>query len=167
MPEPAVTAREITASNVSGGVLSREHRAMTLGLAFVVTLVAFEALAVATVMPAVEEALGGIGLYGWTFSAFFLTSLLGITVAGRWCDEFGPARPFAAGLVLFGCGLLVAGLAPSMAKANLPDANSLDWVLRKALSAWTSPEYSVASAVWSPPDGAGVGVERAAPVSRL
>jgi MFS family permease len=88
---------------------------MTLGLAFVVTLVAFEALAVATVMPAVEEALGGIGLYGWTFSAFFLTSLLGITVAGRWCDEFGPARPFAAGLVLFGCGLLVAGLAPSMA----------------------------------------------------
>ena len=98
-----------------GGVLSLEHRAMTLGLALVVTLVAFEALAVATVMPAVENDLNGIELYGWTFSAFFLSSLLGITVAGRQCDEYGPARPFAVGLVLFGTGLLIAGLAPSMA----------------------------------------------------
>ena len=97
------------------GVLAPGRRALTLGLVITITLVGFEALAVATVMPLVSKDLGGIGLYGWVFSAFFLGSLVGIVAAGRAADRTGPARPFAIALVLFALGLLGAGCAPTMA----------------------------------------------------
>ena len=79
-----------------------------------ITLVAFESLAVAIVMPAVETDLGGLALYGWVFSGFFLASLLGIVVAGQLADRRGLALPFTAGLVLFGIGLAIGGAAWSM-----------------------------------------------------
>lgn len=93
---------------------SRQRRLLTIGLALVVTLVAFEALAVATVLPAAQKELGDFALYGWAFSAFLLTSLIGITVAGDECDQHGPARPFVAGVTLFAIGLVIGGLAPTM-----------------------------------------------------
>jgi MFS family permease len=69
---------------------------------------------VVTVMPVVARDLGGLRLYGWVFSAFMLGSVVGIVAAGREADRRGPAVPFVAGVVLFGSGLAVAGLAPSM-----------------------------------------------------
>lgn len=104
----------MTLSNERRGPLSGEQRGLTIGLMLAVTLVAFEALAVATVMPAAKEDLGGVRLYGWTFSGFLLASLVGITWAGQEADRHGPARPLAIGMTLFGIGLLVGGLAPNM-----------------------------------------------------
>ena len=66
-------------------------------------------------MPVVARDLGGLRLYGWVFSGFMLGSVVGIVAAGREADRRGPAVPFVAGVVLFGSGLAVAGLAPSMA----------------------------------------------------
>lgn len=90
------------------------RRRLTLGLALTITLVAFESLAISTVMPVVADDLGGLGLYGWVFSGFFLGNLLGIVTAGQSADARGTAFPFAVGLALFTVGLLVGGLAPSM-----------------------------------------------------
>lgn len=95
-------------------MLGGHRRALTIGLLMAVTLVAFEALAVATAMPRAEEDLGGLALYGWAFSGFLLASIVGITWAGEQADRHGPGRPLAIGLALFGVGLLIAGLAPSM-----------------------------------------------------
>jgi MFS family permease len=91
-----------------------QTRALTAGLVLTITFVASEALAVVTVMPVAARDLGGVGLYGWVFSAFMLGSVVGIVVAGREADRRGPAIPFVAGLLLFAAGLAVAGLAPSM-----------------------------------------------------
>ena len=99
---------------MQGGVWAPERRALTIGLVATVTLVAFEALAVGTVMPLVARDLGGIELYGWAFSGFFLGNLVGIVAAGGQIDRGGLRRPFVVGLVLFGIGLLVGGLATSM-----------------------------------------------------
>jgi MFS family permease len=96
------------------GVWSRERRTLTVGLVLTITLVAFESLAIATVMPVVSDDLGGLGWYGWVFSGFFLGNLLGIVLAGQDADRHGPARPFGAGLLMFSLGLLGGGLAPSM-----------------------------------------------------
>jgi MFS family permease len=96
------------------GLWAPRTRALTVGLVLTVTFVASEALAVVTVMPVVAHDLGGVWLYGWVFSAFMLGSVIGIVVAGREADRRGPAIPFVSGLVLFGAGLAVAGLAPSM-----------------------------------------------------
>jgi MFS family permease len=80
-----------------------------------ITFVASEALAVVTVMPVVARDLGGLRLYGWVFSGFMLGNVIGIVVAGRESDRRGPAAPFVGGVLLFGAGLAIAGLAPSMA----------------------------------------------------
>lgn len=91
-----------------------DRRPLTLGLVLTITLVGFEALAISTVMPIVARELGGLELYGWVFSAFFLGSLIGIVVVGGAIDRGGLALPFAVGLGLFAIGLLGGGLAPSM-----------------------------------------------------
>ena len=96
------------------GLWAPQRRALTTGLVLTITFVASEALAVVTVMPVVARDLGGLRLYGWVFSAFMLGSVVGIVTAGREADRRGPAAPFVAGVVLFGSGLAVAGLAPSM-----------------------------------------------------
>jgi MFS family permease len=110
---PAAVAGDVDA-DVDAGVWAPARRRLTLGLVLTITLVAFEALAISTVLPVVSDDLGGLGLYGWVFSGFFLGSLLGIVTAGQLADTRGTAVPFAAGLVLFTGGLLVGGLAPSM-----------------------------------------------------
>ncbi len=99
---------------MSTSLWSPQRRSLTIGLVLTITLVAFEALAISTVMPTVARELGGLELYGWVFSAFFLGSLIGIVVVGGAVDRRGLALPFAAGLGLFAIGLLVGGLAPSM-----------------------------------------------------
>lgn len=95
-------------------VFSPERRRLTIGLVLTVTLVAFESLAVSTVMPQVEDDLGGLSLYGWVFSGFFLGTLVGAVMAGQAADRRGTAPPFVLGLVLFSIGVAIAGAAPSM-----------------------------------------------------
>ena len=96
------------------GLWSPKRRALTIGLVLTITLVAFEALAVSTVLPIVADELGDKQLYGWVFSAFLLGSLIGIAVVGGIIEGRGLARPLAAGLGLFAIGLLIGGLAPTM-----------------------------------------------------
>jgi MFS family permease len=96
------------------GLWSPGRRALTIGLVLNVTIVASEALAVGTILPIVAKDLGGIDLYGWVFSGFFLGNLLGIVVAGLLIDRGGLSRPFLLGIAMFSLGLLIGGLAPSM-----------------------------------------------------
>jgi MFS family permease len=96
------------------GLWSPGRRSLTVGLVLTITLVAFEALAVSTVMPIVARELNGIELYGWVFTAFMLGSLIGIVLVGGLIDRRGLGGPFAAGIALFAIGLIVGGLAPSM-----------------------------------------------------
>jgi MFS family permease len=112
--EAQVSARSTSETAASEGLWSASHRTLTLGLVLTITLVAFEALAIVTIMPIVAAELHGIELYGWVFSAFFLGSLLGIVFVGGLIDRGGLVRPFVVGLGLFSIGLIGGGLAPSM-----------------------------------------------------
>ncbi|WP_059012434.1 MFS transporter [Streptomyces specialis] len=102
------------AADAVGGVLSRPYRALTLGCVSTILLIAFEAMAVGTAMPAAAEALDGVGLYAFAFSGFFTTSLLGMVAAGQWADRRGPTGPVVAGIAAFAGGLLLSGTAGSM-----------------------------------------------------
>jgi MFS family permease len=99
---------------VTGGTWAPERRVLTAGLIGLVTAAAFEGMAVPTVMPAMVKDLGGLDLYGWAFSAFWLTNIIGITLAGTDADRRGPGRALAIGVVLFAAGMVVSGVAGSM-----------------------------------------------------
>ena len=111
-PCPEPTAANSPAYDSS--IWSRAYRGLTLGLTLTNVGTAFEALAVATAMPAVSRDLHGLPLYGWVFSAYMLSNLVGITVGGGEADRRGLLRPFAIGVGLFVLGLLSAGGAPTM-----------------------------------------------------
>ena len=59
-------------------------------------LVAFESFAVTTVMPTVSRALDGAALYAFAFAGPLATGVIGMVVAGSWCDRHGPRAPLSA-----------------------------------------------------------------------
>jgi MFS family permease len=90
------------------------RRAACVGAIALISMLAFESIAVATAMPAVAEALNGLPLYALAFGATLATSVLGMTAAGQLCDKRGPYRASLLGLAAFLAGLLLAGFATSM-----------------------------------------------------
>ncbi|MEV4805141.1 MFS transporter [Nonomuraea sp. NPDC049421] len=96
------------------GALSAPYRALSIGLVALVTLVAFEAMAVATAMPVVARDLDGMPLYNLAFSATLAASVIATVLGGRWSDVRGPLPPIAVGVATFVAGLLLAGFAPIM-----------------------------------------------------
>lgn len=106
--------RALGPADDGGGLWSPGRRNLTVGLVLTVTLVAFEALAVSTILPLVAEELGNLQLYGWVFTSFMLGALIGIVIVGGLIDRRGLGAPFAVGIALFAVGLVVGGLASSM-----------------------------------------------------
>ena len=102
------------ATSPVGRIWTPAYRTLTVGLVLAVTFVAFEALAVATILPVVGRHLGDLRLYGWVFSAFLLASLIGIVIAGTLADRVALGRLMLAGLALFALGLIIGGTAPTM-----------------------------------------------------
>ena len=90
------------------------HLRTTIGIGALAFLFAFEALAVATVMPRVAEELDGLTWYGAAFAAPLATSVVAYALAGRWIDRRGTRPAIAVGVVVFCLGVVLAGLAPSM-----------------------------------------------------
>lgn len=116
MPDQPESARGLLTAEptATDNLWAPGRRRLTAGLVLTVTLVAFESLAVSTVMPVVKDELGGLGLYGWVFSGFYLGCLLGIVVAGQMADSRGTRFPFVLGLITFSTGLLMGAAAQSM-----------------------------------------------------
>ena len=56
-------------------------------------------MAVATAMPRAVGELNGLPYYAWAFSAFVVTSLFAMVVAGEMCDVRGPMRPIVGGVI--------------------------------------------------------------------
>lgn len=110
-----VTAAAAAPADVpTPSILSPRYRATTIGMVALVSLYGFEALAVAAAMPTVAHELDGLRLYALAFGGTLATSVIGMTLAGRWSDRLGPARPLWLGLGCFIAGLLLAGFAHTM-----------------------------------------------------
>jgi MFS family permease len=98
-----------------GSLLDPRHRLPVIGLVIVITVVAVEAMSVATIMPTVVRDLHGLRFYSWGFTAYLLADVVGMVDAGRRCDRHGPSPSLLGGLTLFAAGLVVASAAPDMA----------------------------------------------------
>ncbi|HET8602096.1 MAG TPA: MFS transporter [Segeticoccus sp.] len=94
-----------------GGPMSRPFRLVTVCMLALVTIIAFEAMAISTAMPVVARDLAAVRSYGLAFSFFLTAELLGIVLAGTWSDRGGPLRPLLTGTTLLAAGSALAGLA--------------------------------------------------------
>jgi MFS family permease len=103
-----------TTSTPRERILSPAYAATTVGMFGLIAFVAFEAMAVATVMPTVARDLDGLDLYALAFAAPLASGVVGMVAAGTWSDRTGPVVPLLASMALFSLGLLVCGTAPSM-----------------------------------------------------
>jgi len=90
-----------------------DHRLLTVALLALVTIIAFEAMAISTAMPQVARDLDAVRSYGLAFSFMLTAELLGIVLAGVWSDRRGPLPSLFAGQVLMAAGSALAGLAPT------------------------------------------------------
>lgn len=95
----------------AGGPMSGRFRLLTIALLSLVTIVAFEAMAISTAMPVVASRLDAVRSYGLAFSFLLTSELLGIVVAGAWCDTRGPLPSLVWGQLLFVAGSIIAGAA--------------------------------------------------------
>lgn len=96
------------------GVLAPRYRWVSIGMCLLVTLAAFEALAVSTIMPAVSTDLDGAALYAFAFAGPLAVAVVGMVVAGAWCDRGDPRVALYTSVGLFAGGLTLAGAAPTM-----------------------------------------------------
>ena len=96
------------------GLLDAPFAAASIGMLALISILAFEQLAVATVMPGVAAALNGSSLYAAAFGAAVAAGIAGMVAAGHWCDRAGPTAPMTVGAVAFALGLVLAGIAPDM-----------------------------------------------------
>ena len=91
------------------------YRLLTVALLALVTIIAFEAMAISTAMPSVAADLDAVRSYGLAFSLLLTAELLGIVLAGVWSDRQGPLPSLFAGQALLAAGSALAGLAQTFA----------------------------------------------------
>jgi MFS family permease len=77
-------------------------------------VLAFEGLAVTTIMPVTVRALHGLALYAWSFSGFMLGSLVGTVAAADYAARRGAVFAFSAALAIFAVGLFTCGISVNM-----------------------------------------------------
>jgi MFS family permease len=87
---------------------------LTAGLLILEALVAVEIMVVAAILPAVQQDLHGLQLYGWNFAALTLASFGAVPIAGKLTDRLGPRSVLAGAVAVYALGLVLAASAPTM-----------------------------------------------------
>ena len=112
MTRPDTTAA--TPSDTRGGVFGSEHLLLSLALVALITVIAFEGMAVSTAMPEAARELDAVRSYGLAFSVMLTAQLLGIVLAGVWSDRSGPLVGAVTGQVLLAGGAATCGFATNL-----------------------------------------------------
>ena len=93
------------------GVFHPAYALISVALVALITVIAFEGMAFSTAMPDAARELDAVRSYGLAFSVMLTAQLLGIVLAGVWCDRAGPLPSLYAGQLLFATGCLGCGMA--------------------------------------------------------
>ena len=111
-------AQPISASSSEDRKASTEqtrHRPLVFVAALAtIFMAAIEGTIVATAMPTIVGALGGIDLFTWIFGAYLLTQAILIPIYGRLSDIYGRKTVLLFGIAVFLIGSALCGLAWNM-----------------------------------------------------
>lgn len=111
----ADTDRAETEGALRQGPFAPAYRLISVALVSLITIIAFEAMAISTAMPSAARDLDAVRSYGLAFSVLLTAQLLGIVLSGVWVDRSGPLPPLFTGQAL-----LAGGSATCAAAAGLP-----------------------------------------------
>ncbi len=95
-------------------LLSRRYLAVSLTVFTMVSLSAFESLAVIAALPEIAGELGRVDLLPWVVTAYLVAATVAAVSAGPLIDSVGVRRIFLVGVTVFAVATTAAALAPSM-----------------------------------------------------
>mgnify|MGYP002276679066 FL=1 len=75
---------------------------------------ALDALVMSAAMPTIVAELGGLQLYSWVYSAYFLARAVSLPIFGKLADLYNNRRLFMGAIVLFSLSSAAAGCAVNM-----------------------------------------------------
>ena len=75
---------------------------------------ALDALIMSAAMPTIISELGGLHLYAWTYTAYFLARAVTLPIFGKLSDLYSTKKLFLFSIGLFLVASIAAGLSPSM-----------------------------------------------------
>ncbi|ACN15552.1 putative drug resistance permease (EmrB/QacA-family protein) [Desulforapulum autotrophicum HRM2] len=75
---------------------------------------ALDALIMSAAMPTIISDLGGLDLYAWVYSAYFLARAVSLPVFGKLSDLYATKKLFLTAVILFISASALAGASPSM-----------------------------------------------------
>ena len=99
---------------MTDGIWSRRYAAVTLSNLAVVSIAAFDGLAITAALGNIAEDLGRVDLLPWVITAYLATSAVAVIVAGPVIDAIGVRRTFRVTGVWFLAWSAAAAAAPSM-----------------------------------------------------
>lgn len=97
------------------GPFDPAYRLISVALVALITIIAFEAMAISTAMPSAARDLDAVRSYGLAFSVLLTAQLLGIVLAGVWVDRAGPLPSLFTGQVLLAGGSGLCAVSGSLA----------------------------------------------------
>ena len=96
------------------GLLSPEHRNLSIAIYTTIALVAFEGTSVAAALPDLAADLGDVGRLPWVITAFLFALGISTLVAGPLVDALGSRTLFFWSAIGFAGTGFLAGLAPTL-----------------------------------------------------
>ena len=95
--------------------ISSAQRITVIGSALLALFLgAMDALVVSAAMPTIVADLGGLPLYSWVYTAYFLARAVSLPIFGKLADLFKNRTLFLGAIALFGLSSAAAGCAPNM-----------------------------------------------------
>ena len=112
---PSQTIPASPSEDRSASTAPSPHRPLVFVAALsTIFMVAMEGTIVATAMPTIVGALGGIDLFTWIFGAYLLTQAVLIPIYGRLSDIYGRKPVLLFGIAVFLVGCTLCGFAWNM-----------------------------------------------------
>jgi EmrB/QacA subfamily drug resistance transporter len=97
------------------GLISRKRRVYVIAAALLTLFLgALDALVMSAAMPTIVTDLGGLHLYSWVYSAYFLARAVSLPVFGKLADIFRSRRLYVISICIFLLGSVLAGLSQNM-----------------------------------------------------
>lgn len=93
--------------------MTRESWAVMAGLMFGMLIASLNMTLVAPAMPRIVAELGGIDYYSWIALSSIVASTVIVPIVGKLSDIYGRKPFYLGGIVIFGIGSALSGLAPN------------------------------------------------------